>query len=89
MMSREPQPSSTAENSRFSMTAVTAIHQRREKAVTREGAISGRGREAARTPPASWTGREGGRRSLRNTTRQLDMADGMQIFRNDARKLHR
>ncbi|TNN77661.1 hypothetical protein EYF80_011959 [Liparis tanakae] len=28
MMSREPHPSSTAEHSRFSSTAVTAIHQR-------------------------------------------------------------
>lgn len=39
MMSRDPHPSSTAEKSRFSMTAVTAIHQRREKAVARVGAI--------------------------------------------------
>lgn len=39
MMSREPQPSNTAEKSRFSMTAVTAIHQRREKAVASVGAI--------------------------------------------------
>ena len=40
MMSRDDQPSSTAEKSRFSTTAVTAIHQRREKAVARLGAIS-------------------------------------------------
>lgn len=40
MMSREPQPSSTAENSRFSMIAVTAIHQRRAKAVAKVGAMA-------------------------------------------------
>lgn len=39
MMRREPQPSSTAENSRFSMMAVTAIHQRRANAVDSVGAI--------------------------------------------------
>lgn len=62
MISREPQPSSTAEKSRFSMTAVTAIHQRREKAVASVGAISAgqrnwpgwRMREAA----GAWTGEE-------------------------------
>lgn len=50
IMSREPQPSSTAEKSRFSMTAVTAIHQRREKAVASVGAISA-GSEAALQGP--------------------------------------
>ncbi|KAK5928884.1 hypothetical protein CgunFtcFv8_010165 [Champsocephalus gunnari] len=45
MMSSEPQPSSTAENRRFSITAVTAIHQRRENAVAREGAMMEMGRE--------------------------------------------
>ena len=39
MMSRDPQPSSTAEKSRFSMMAVTAIHQRLAKAVVRVGAM--------------------------------------------------
>lgn len=48
MMSRDPQPSSTAEKSKFSMTAVTAIHQRREKAVARVGAISAEGEVAVR-----------------------------------------
>lgn len=60
MMSREPQPSSTAENSRFSMTAVTAIHQRLEKAVAREGAIFTGRRDAQRerrTKEGWWPGR--------------------------------
>lgn len=39
MMSNEPHPRSTAEKSRLSITAVTAIHQRREKAVASEGAM--------------------------------------------------
>ena len=56
MMSRDPQPSSTAEKSRFSMTAVTAIHQRREKAVARLGAISAE-REAAEHGPDWRVGR--------------------------------
>lgn len=56
MMSREPQPSSTAEKSRFSMTAVTAIHQRREKAVASVGAISA-GQKAALQWPG-WRMRE-------------------------------
>lgn len=39
MMRSEPHPSSTAEKSRFSMMAVTAIHQRLENAVARVGAM--------------------------------------------------
>lgn len=49
MMRSEPQPSSTAEKSRFSTMAVTAIHQRLAKAVARVGAMleaeKGRSRE--------------------------------------------
>lgn len=41
MMRSEPHPSSTAEKSRFSMMAVTAIHQRLENAVARVGAMVG------------------------------------------------
>lgn len=41
MMRSEPHPSSTAENSRFSMMAVTAIHQRLANAVARVGAMVG------------------------------------------------
>jgi len=39
-MSSEPHPSRTAENNRFSITAVIAIHQRLEKAVASEGAMT-------------------------------------------------
>lgn len=39
MMRSEPHPSSTAEKSRFSTMAVTAIHQRLAKAVARVGAM--------------------------------------------------
>lgn len=39
MMRSDPHPSSTAEKSRFSMMAVTAIHQRRANAVARVGAM--------------------------------------------------
>lgn len=39
MMRSEPHPSSTAENSRFSMMAVTAIHQRRANAEARVGGM--------------------------------------------------
>ena len=41
MMRSDPQPSSTAEKSRFSMIAVTAIHQRLANAVARVGAMVG------------------------------------------------
>lgn len=39
MMRRDPHPSSTAENSRFSMIAVTAIHQRLANAEARVGGM--------------------------------------------------
>lgn len=39
MMRSEPHPSSTAEKSRFSMMAVTAIHQRLANAVARVGGM--------------------------------------------------
>ncbi len=39
-MSSEPHPSRTAENNRFSITAVIAIHHRLEKAVASEGAMT-------------------------------------------------
>lgn len=42
MMRRDPHPNSTAEKSRFSTMAVTAIHQRLAKAVARVGGIVGR-----------------------------------------------
>lgn len=48
MMSKEPQPNRTAEKSRFSMMAVTAIHQRRANAVARVGAMTARFRKAER-----------------------------------------
>lgn len=41
MMRSDPHPSSTAEKSRFSMMAVTAIHQRRLNAEARVGAMLG------------------------------------------------
>lgn len=41
MMRSDPHPSSTAENSRFSMMAVTAIHQRLLNAEARVGAMLG------------------------------------------------
>lgn len=43
MMRRDPHPSSTAENSRFSMMAVTAIHQRLLNAEAKVGAMVGGG----------------------------------------------
>lgn len=39
MMRSDPHPSSTAEKSKFSMIAVTAIHQRLANAVARVGAM--------------------------------------------------
>lgn len=39
MMRSDPHPSSTAENSRFSMMAVTAIHQRLANAEARVGGM--------------------------------------------------
>ncbi|KAF3851833.1 hypothetical protein F7725_005188 [Dissostichus mawsoni] len=45
MMSSEPQPSSTAEKSRFSMMAVTAIHHLLLKAWAKLGAIAAAGQE--------------------------------------------
>lgn len=39
MMRSDPHPSSTAEKSRFSMMAVTAIHQRLANAVARVGGM--------------------------------------------------
>lgn len=39
MMRSDPHPSSTAENSRFSMMEVTAIHQRLANAVARVGSM--------------------------------------------------
>ncbi|KAK5904219.1 hypothetical protein CesoFtcFv8_005805 [Champsocephalus esox] len=68
MMSSEPQPSSTAENRRFSITAVTAIHQRRENAVAREGAMMEMGREGQ--------GGEGGGCSLKDKKQGEEMRRG-------------
>ncbi len=48
MMSKEPQPSRTAEKSRFSIMAVIAIHQRRANAVARVGAMAAGSRIAVR-----------------------------------------
>lgn len=44
-MRSEPHPSSTAEKSRFSMIAVTAIHQRLANAVAKVGAMVEGGKE--------------------------------------------
>lgn len=50
MMRSDPHPSSTAEKSRFSMMALTAIHQRLLNAEARVGAmLGGRKRSAARS----------------------------------------
>ena len=44
MMRSDPHPSSTAENSRFSMMAVTAIHHRLANAEARVGGMVPKGR---------------------------------------------
>lgn len=50
MMRSDPHPSSTAEKSRFSMMAVTAIHQRLLNAEARVGAmLGGRKKSTARS----------------------------------------
>lgn len=54
MMRSEPHPSSTAEKSRFSMMAVTAIHQRLAKAVAKVGAMVGGLEAAAEEGEVEW-----------------------------------
>lgn len=61
MMRSDPHPSSTAENSRFSMMAVTAIHQRLLNAEARVGAmLGGRKRSDTHSERGRKREREGG-----------------------------